>query len=41
MFNDASLPEDEAWAAMARDVVEAKKSRNEAERQNLCVLRRA
>ncbi|GJE84556.1 RhoGEF domain-containing protein [Phanerochaete sordida] len=35
MFNDASLPEDEAWAAMSRDMVEAKKSRNEAERQNL------
>ncbi|EKM59750.1 uncharacterized protein PHACADRAFT_88401 [Phanerochaete carnosa HHB-10118-sp] len=35
MFNDASLSEDEAWAAMSRDIVEAKKARNETERQNL------
>ena len=35
MFNDASLPEDEAWAALTRDVVESKKARNEVERTNL------
>lgn len=39
MFNDATLPEDEAWAAMSRDVVESKKARNEAERLNLYVKR--
>lgn len=38
MFNDASLPEDEAWAALARDLTAAKKARNETERLNLYVL---
>lgn len=38
MFNDASLSEDEAWAAMSHDIVEAKKARNETERQNLYVI---
>lgn len=36
MFNDAVLPEDEAWAAMTRDLTEAKKARTEMERENLC-----
>jgi protein ECT2 len=35
MFNDASLPENEAWAALTRDVTESKKARNEVERTNL------
>lgn len=36
MFNDAVLPEDEAWAAMTRDLTETKKARTEMERENLC-----
>ena len=38
MFNDAALPEDEAWAAMTRDLTEAKMARTEMERKNLCVI---
>lgn len=34
MFNEASLPEDEAWTALTRDLTESKKARNEAERLN-------
>ena len=37
MFNEASLPEDEAWTSLTRDLTESKKARNEAERQNLYV----
>ena len=37
MFNDESLPEDDAWAALTRDMTESKKAKNEVERQNLCV----
>ena len=37
MFNEASLPEDEAWTALTRDLTESKKARNEVERQNLYV----
>ena len=38
MFNDASLPEDEAWVALAREATESKKAKNEADRQILYVL---
>lgn len=39
MFNDAVLPEDEAWAAMTRDLTETKKARTEMERENLQLRR--
>ena len=39
MFSDVSLPEDEAWAAMSRDIIEAKKDRNDAERLSMYVIR--
>jgi len=34
MFNDANLPDDEAWKAMSRDLREAKAARNELKREN-------
>lgn len=34
MYNDASLPDDEAWIAMANDLQKAKEARNEFSREN-------
>lgn len=34
MFNDWSLPDDEAWVAMANDLQKAKEARNELSREN-------
>lgn len=34
MYNDAALPEDEAWAAMARDLKATKKSEKAAQYEN-------
>lgn len=38
MYNDANLPETEAWTALTRDLREAKDSRNNLEKENACVL---
>lgn len=40
MFNDASLPDDEAWAAMGNDLRKAKEARNELSRENSSLKRR-
>jgi hypothetical protein len=34
MFNDAHLPETDAWAAMARDLRQSKESRNALSKEN-------
>ena len=34
MFNDAHLPETEAWAAMTRDLRQSKESRNALSKEN-------
>ncbi|KXN89579.1 Rho guanine nucleotide exchange factor gef2 [Leucoagaricus sp. SymC.cos] len=34
MYNDASLPDDEAWRAMAKDLQETKEARNNFSREN-------
>ncbi|GBE79841.1 predicted protein [Sparassis crispa] len=40
MFNDANLPEDEAWAAMTRDLQQAKQARNTYWKENSDLKRR-
>lgn len=40
MFNDWSLPDDEAWVAMANDLQKAKEARNELSRENSALKRR-
>ncbi|KIO30176.1 hypothetical protein M407DRAFT_20644, partial [Tulasnella calospora MUT 4182] len=40
MYNDASLPDDEAWVAMANDLQKAKEARNEFSRENSALKRR-
>lgn len=39
MYNDASLPDDEAWKAMAKDLRETKETRNNLSRENSWVSR--
>lgn len=34
MYNDASLPDDDAWKAMAKDLQETKEARNNLGREN-------
>lgn len=34
MFNDANLPEEEAWVAMSRDLRQTKEARNNLAREN-------
>ncbi len=34
MYNDASLPDDESWKAMAKDLCETKEARNNLTREN-------
>jgi protein ECT2 len=34
MFNDAHLPETDAWAAMTRDLRQSKESRNALSKEN-------
>jgi hypothetical protein len=34
MFNDAHLPDTEAWAAMTRDLRQSKESRNALSKEN-------
>lgn len=34
MFNDANLPEGEAWAAMSKDLRKSKEDRNALAREN-------
>lgn len=34
MFNDANLPEDEAWTAMTHDLRDTKEARNNLSREN-------
>ena len=34
MFNDANLPEDEAWKAMTNDLLKAKEDRNHLSQEN-------
>jgi protein ECT2 len=34
MYNDANLPEDEAWAAMSKDLRQTKESRNVLAKEN-------
>ena len=38
MYNDANLPDDEAWVAMAQDLRETKEARNNLTKENSCVL---
>lgn len=38
MYNDACLPQDEAWQAMARTVLETKASRNAVAKENVYVI---
>ena len=38
MYNDANLPDDEAWVAMAQDLRETKESRNNLTKENSCVF---
>jgi hypothetical protein len=37
MFNDAHLPDTDAWAAMTRDLRQSKESRNALSKENSCV----
>jgi hypothetical protein len=34
MYNDANLPEDEAWAAICKDLRQTKESRNALTKEN-------
>lgn len=34
MYNDANLPDDEAWQAMSRDLRQTKETRNALTREN-------
>jgi len=34
MYNDVSLPNDEAWKAVAKDLQNTKESRNNLDREN-------
>lgn len=38
MYNDANLPDDEAWVAMAKDLRQTKEARNELTKENSCVI---
>lgn len=38
MYNDANLPDDEAWMAMAQDLRETKEARNNLTKENSCVI---
>jgi protein ECT2 len=38
MYNDANLPVDEAWAAMAQDLRETKEARNNLTKENSYVF---
>jgi hypothetical protein len=38
MYNDANLPDDEAWVAMAKDLRETKEARNNLTKENSYVL---
>ena len=38
MYNDANLPDDEAWVAMAQDLRETKEARNNLTKENSCVI---
>ena len=38
MYNDANLPDDEAWVAMAKDLRETKEARNNLTKENSCVI---
>lgn len=38
MYNDANLPDDEAWVAMAQDLRETKEARNSLTKENSCVI---
>jgi len=38
MYNDANLPDDEAWVAMAQDLRETKDARNNLSKENSYVL---
>ena len=38
MYNDANLPDDEAWVAMIQDLRETKETRNNLTKENSCVL---
>ncbi|KAF8592181.1 hypothetical protein K439DRAFT_1626199 [Ramaria rubella] len=40
MFNDANLPETEAWAAMTKDLRESKAARNDLKRENASLKRK-
>ena len=37
MYNDANLPEDEAWTAMTKDLKATKEARNTLAQENSCV----
>ncbi len=39
MYNDANLPEDEAWTAMSRDLQRTKETRNALSKENSYVYR--
>ena len=38
MYNDANLPEDEAWAAISKDLRQTKESRNALTKENSYVM---
>ena len=38
MYNDANLPDDEAWVAMAKDLRQTKEARNELTKENSFVI---
>jgi hypothetical protein len=40
MFNDAHLPDTDAWATMTRDLRQSKESRNALSKENSYVFRR-
>ena len=38
MYNDANLPDDEAWVAMAKDLRQTKEARNDLTKENSFVV---
>ena len=38
MYNDANLPDDEAWQAMSQDLRQTKEAKNNLSRENSCVI---
>lgn len=38
MYNDANLPDDEAWVAMAKDLRQTKEARNNLTKENSYVI---